>query len=202
MCNIANFQKRARPTAQGVAGASKRRRLMKHPIDELMAEHRVIESVLDAIERELSGDPSGGDSSTLRADFWLQVADFVANYADRRHHGKEEGVLFPLLNEAGLPEGDGPIAVMLQEHIEGRELGRPNAGGGAESRQPEPTYAAARAYVHLLRDHIMKEDQVLFEMARRMLSDEQVGPPCARASDRVNAEFSTEDEEYMALARG
>jgi len=170
---------------------------MTHPIDVLTAEHRVIEAVLDTIERELAG----GAPPAMRADFWLQVADFVANYADRRHHGKEEDELFPLLHEAGLPEGDGPVAVMLHEHAEGRTLiGRLRTA--AENGQPEETYAAARAYVHLLRDHITKEDQVLFEMARQMLSDDQVERLRA-AFPRVDAQFAGEEAaDYMALAGG
>ncbi len=170
---------------------------MKHPVDDLMAEHRVIESVLDAIECELSS----GDSSAFRADFWQQVAEFAANYADRRHHGKEEEVLFPMLREAGLPEGEGPVACMLHEHVQGRELVG-QLRQAAQDGRAEPTYAAARGYVHLLRDHIAKEDQVLFEMARQMLSAEQV-ERLREGFDTVNAECSGVDAaEYMAVARG
>ena len=159
---------------------------MKHPVDDLMAEHRVIESVLDAIECELSS----GDSSAFRADFWQQVAEFAANYADRRHHGKEEEVLFPMLREAGLPE-----------HVQGRELVG-QLRQAAQDGRAEPTYAAARGYVHLLRDHIAKEDQVLFEMARQMLSAEQV-ERLREGFDTVNAECSGVDAaDYMAVARG
>ena len=55
------------------------------------------------------------DSDTFRAGL-----DFIQNYADALHHAKEEGLLFPALEAAGMPRRGGPIAVMLDEH----ELGR------------------------------------------------------------------------------
>ena len=41
-------------------------------------------------------------------------------YADRQHHGKEEDLLFPELEEKGLPRNGGPVGMMLMEHRFGR----------------------------------------------------------------------------------
>jgi len=41
---------------------------------------------------------------------------FLKEFADKCHHGKEEGLLFPALIQAGLPEKGGPIGVMLADH--------------------------------------------------------------------------------------
>lgn len=45
---------------------------------------------------------------------------FLREFADRCHHDREEGILFPALVNAGIPEQDGPIGVMLAEYVEGR----------------------------------------------------------------------------------
>ncbi len=135
-----------------------------HPVDVLSAEHRVIVSVLKAMTREERRLAAG----EVRRDFWRRALLFLEHFADRCHHGKEEGLLFEELVRAGLPPHAGPVAVMKHEHVEGRALRgrmehafvRGNAADLAE---------ATRVYVALLREHIEKEDGVLFVMARTLI---------------------------------
>jgi hemerythrin-like domain-containing protein len=96
-------------------------------------------------------------------------------FADRCHHGKEEDILFPRMEARGVPRDGGPIGVMLFEHDEGRAF----VGAIADAidvYERDGQAAArviaenARGYVDLLRQHIMKEDNVLFPMADRVLS--------------------------------
>ncbi|MEM3061405.1 MAG: hemerythrin domain-containing protein, partial [Candidatus Bathyarchaeia archaeon] len=49
-----------------------------------------------------------------------QVLEFIKFFADKCHHGKEEDLLFPAMEEAGIPKGGGPIGMMLTEHAMGR----------------------------------------------------------------------------------
>ena len=87
------------------------------PIDILSNEHRVIEVVLDALER--LADESR-KSRKLELEPAKNALKFIRNFADRCHHGKEEDLLFTKIYERGMPRGVGPVAVMLDEH----ELGR------------------------------------------------------------------------------
>ncbi len=140
------------------------------PIDVLKSEHRVIERVLDATEQML-------DAGRIEKPFFTGVIDFVRNFADGCHHLKEEEQLFPMLEQAGVPSRNGPIGCMLHEHEMGRSLVRAveknlDEAVAGRSTAVDAVRAAARDYIDLLRQHIMKEDQVLFEMARRVLSDE------------------------------
>lgn len=142
-----------------------------NPTQVLMKEHRVIERVLDALEKATQALEQG---KPVRTAFFLEVADFIRGFADGCHHQKEEDVLFIAMSKAGVPVQGGPIGVMLQEHEQGRQytrLMRQSAekiiAGDAAARQD--LTASARGYVALLRQHIAKEDQVLFPLADRLI---------------------------------
>jgi hemerythrin-like domain-containing protein len=133
---------------------------------QLREEHEGILVVLDVLEHLGREVALGRPVET--ADL-ARILDFLRTFADRCHHGKEEDLLFPALEVAGLPSQGGPIGVMLAEHTEGRAHIRGMAD--ALARHPVGTAFAdhALAYVRLLRAHIDKENGVLFMMTERML---------------------------------
>ena len=142
------------------------------PTQVLKDEHRVIEKVLDATERALR-------NGFIDRSFFEKALDFFRNFADGCHHAKEEDELFPALEKSGIPREGGPIGCMLKEHEEGRSFVRiiahnlEAAAGGHHSAVGAVREAAA-SYVELLRQHIQKEDNVLFVMADQALGlDEQ-----------------------------
>lgn len=138
---------------------------VKDPIDELMAEHRVIEQVLSALEAAADQE--------VAFSFYERAVDFIANFADGSHHDKEEGLLFPCLEKAGMPHDGGPIAVMLHEHDVGRScVARLRTAISAGDRNA--ARSAAGDYADLLRQHIAKEDGVLYPMARRILPEAEM----------------------------
>jgi len=147
-----------------------------HPTEILSQEHRIIEARLDTLEAEINA--AAGGAPFDRA-FFEEALDFFRHFADGCHHAKEENLLFPLLKERGMPANGGPIAVMLAEHDEGRgylKAVRENldaAGQGSQAAR-EQVYGNASAYIQLLRNHIYKEDHVLFRMAQTILQPDDV----------------------------
>jgi hemerythrin-like domain-containing protein len=139
--------------------------------DVLMEEHRVIERVLAALEKAAirinNGDP-------IPPAFFIQAADFIKGFADDCHHKKEEGVLFPAMVEGGLSYQFGPVAVMLAEHDEGRtfanamRLAAEHLNNGDASAKDQ-VVRNALDYVTLLRQHISKEDGILYPMADQVI---------------------------------
>lgn len=138
--------------------------------DVLMEEHRVIERVLTSIEKAADRVETG----SVRPEFFIQAAEFVKGFADGCHHRKEEGVLFKALGESGLSVETGPVAVMLNEHEAGRKYTRGMRDAAERWKAGDDSARAsvienARGYAALLRQHILKEDNILFPMAGQMI---------------------------------
>jgi hemerythrin-like domain-containing protein len=169
----------------------------------LSSEHRVIEEVLTALEtaaQRLERDES------IRPGFFLEAADFIKGFADGCHHKKEEGVLFPAMIANGVPAQGGPVKVMLLEHEQGREYTRAMRAaadklqaGDVQAR--DDLAGAAIGYAALLRQHIYKEDNVLFPLADRVIPLDQQGK-VTEDFERVEHEETGEGvhEKYLALA--
>jgi hemerythrin-like domain-containing protein len=143
----------------------------------LRNEHEIILDVLLALET-ISEPAARGEVLDVRSG--LEILDFLRGFGDRCHHGKEEQIFFPALATRGLPRDVGPLAVMMAEHDKGRELIARMAESLADvelSKPGAPTCfaASAMAYVELMRDHIEKENGVLFPMCDGMLSEENQG---------------------------
>ena len=141
-----------------------------HPVDVLSQEHQTILSVLGAMDAELQQLHRG---AAIRTPFWTSALDFLEHYADRCHHGKEEQLLFAELERCGLPAEHGPTACMRSEHEQGR-LGLRQMAQALLAGDAKALARASGGYVTLLREHIDKEDRVLFPMARMMLDHEAV----------------------------
>jgi hemerythrin-like domain-containing protein len=142
----------------------------------LRDEHVLILRVADVLERLVERSEAGGETDF---DAFADCVIFVRLFADCCHHGKEEDLLFPALEARGMPRHTGPIAVMLEEHRIGRgyanrmkEALEPARAGGEEALSR--LLSGARDYVQLIRNHILKEDHVLFEIADQMVR----GPAC------------------------
>jgi hemerythrin-like domain-containing protein len=160
-----------------------------------MQEHRLIEQVLDALENFAQVVRAGGAAERRSA---AEFAEFFREFADKCHHGKEEDRLFVRMTERGFPADHGPIAVMLAEHVQGREhvgaLAAIGSGSGPLSPAERATLALhALAFAPLLRAHIMKEDQVLYPMAVQALTAEDL--------DHLAGEFDAFESQVVGPGR-
>ena len=135
----------------------------------LVDEHEVILSVMEAVEA-VAQRP---ENDAFGEGFFEKACDFFATFADQCHHGKEEVHLFPMLESRGVPRQGGPIGCMLHEHDEGRAHIRAVRAAlpAAKTGDPAARVTAkleALAFCDLLRQHIEKENQVLFVIADRV----------------------------------
>jgi branched-chain amino acid transport system ATP-binding protein len=139
----------------------------------LRSEHELILRALDVADEFAARLERQQPVPAASLSALLQFFSFIAH---RSHRDKEEELLFPALRDKGFYEGPGCIGVLLSEHEDGArsfqkmvnmteayERGDPTAG---------PAWAkAARLYSQALRQHMRREEDVLFQNAERLLTD-------------------------------
>ena len=159
------------------------------PTEILREEHELI-LVMLAIMEKICGILE--KKETVNNYHLVQIIDFIRTFADKCHHAKEEKVLFPALEAVGIAREGGPVGVMLQEHIMGRNFVKnmDNALGkihGGAISAIDDFIINTRGYVELLDGHIHKENNILFVMADQRLSPDD--------QKRIGIEFERIEKE-------
>ena len=132
-------------------------------IEALVAEHDIILAAIGNMERQVKASPQ---DFLAQAPAYIQ---FIQEFADAFHHGKEENILFKVIGEPGVLAHCNPVPQMFHEHKLGRDfLQRMQAG--VDAGDASMLAEGALAYGELLRSHIFKENNILFPMAQRSLS--------------------------------
>lgn len=177
---------------------------MKKDITQaLICEHRLILRMIVLLEQKATLMRSEEPGSY---QFYLDGVDFIRNYADRFHHAKEEAILFEALVHNGMPREHSPVAAMLIEHESGRAFVRAmeeatSAALAGRSGQNRLITENALAYVELLREHIAKEDEILYPLAERVIPEEKrdaIIASYAAAEARISAGFARRYAEIVA----
>lgn len=168
----------------------KKTRPGSEPISSLHAEHDMIIKVLAAFERWSNALLLEGKEDRLALKRFLR---FFTEFEDACHHVKEERILFECMARSGFPKNGGPVAVMLAEHEEGREIMRAleriaNQAAPWTNEDCGKVSAQASAYVSLMRRHIDKEEKFLYPRAEAKLPEE--------AWTEIAEGFASLDEEY------
>jgi hemerythrin-like domain-containing protein len=96
------------------------------PIGPLMIEHRLIERLIALMEKELQRIKSNvavePEFAFVDPVFIDTAVDFIRTYADRCHHGKEEGILFAELAKKDLtPAHRQAMAELIEDHAWARQ---------------------------------------------------------------------------------
>jgi len=139
--------------------------------ENLKEEHEGIKLMLKIMEKIIADLEKGKD---LQIEHFEQIIDFISGFVEKCHHMKEEGILFPTLEEKGIMKKGGPIGMMLHEHQLGREFSRNFSNAFIEYKNGNKSVlpdilSNAKDYIQLLNSHIEKENDVLFVMANKVL---------------------------------
>lgn len=144
-------------------------------IELMVDEHRKVLRML-AVIRKLCSKVLN-DEAPEYEDFY-KVIDFIRNFTDKHHHGKEEKMLFARMTEELGPTAEKIVKHgMLVEHEFGRlyvkeleDAVKRVLDGDQDARLD--IIANAISYTHLLNRHIEKEDGVIYKYAEKNLSQE------------------------------
>jgi hemerythrin-like domain-containing protein len=134
----------------------------------LIQEHKLILRILDVLD---SMSASVEKTGTVEGPDVEKILDFLRWFADAHHQAKEETILFPALKRAAASQNR-PVQHMTLEHDQERAL--------IEEMEKDLRLANLSAFVacanrlsSTLRNHIYKEDRILFETADAVLSAEE-----------------------------
>tara|TARA_Y100000310_G_C20526042_1_gene736090 strand:+ start:137 stop:688 length:552 start_codon:yes stop_codon:yes gene_type:complete len=161
----------------------------------LVDEHINILRIADGIEKECNILNEG---KRIDDGFFIAIVDFIRNYADKFHHAKEEDILFKELGKESV-QGKmhcNPMDQMLVEHDQGRGFVKAIEEGMSE-RNRKKVIENALSYVRLIREHISKEDDILYPMAEEALGKEGYNK-LLKKFEKVGKERDVEN--YLKLA--
>lgn len=135
-----------------------------HPLATMMTEHEHILGWLARLEEIVAQESLDAEA---RAEAGAIGERLVGA---EPHHQREEQVLFPALIERGIA---GPPRVMEAEHVELRQHKHAVRDLALEGGDEAKLRRTARILIAMLRDHIAKEDGVLYPMAFEVIAAEE-----------------------------
>ena len=133
--------------------------------DLLSQEHKLILRALDVLDALAASMEARGEFDEDAVD---RVLDFLRWFADAHHQAKEETILFPAIKAAAGAQ-DRPVRHMMFEHEQERQSIE-DLEKDVRLGKLSDFVAAANKLISTLRNHIYKEDQLLFPEADSLLS--------------------------------
>ena len=159
-----------------------------HPIHTLIAEHEIILGFLDKLE-EMNKSIQEEKSYDNQNKKFSQLTNLVKHLIEAEpHHKREEEVLFPEMEQHGV---FGPPEMMRLEHAELRKS-KEKLKEISQSFNEENFFALKEGFsktskfiVAFLRDHIFKENNILYPMALEVITQGDVWQKMKREGDKI-----------------
>lgn len=160
-----------------------------HPMDTMIKEHDEILGLLAELEQLNRRLQALSAYDAENPDFTALAAVAEGLLGAENHHLREEQGLFPLLEERGIT---GPPRIMRMEHEQLRkrkqallDLATAVQDGLAYDRFLDSLAEAAGYLVFNLRDHIFKENNILYPTAKDTLTDETIWQELKQKCDQI-----------------
>lgn len=147
----------------------------RNSVDIMMREHQNILRMVKVI-RNMCYEVYT-DKKMEEQDF-LDIVDFVKNYADKHHHGKEEEIMFQSMVDHLGKIGENLITHgMLVEHDYGRLYMRDlqealAAYQAGDEKRIIDIIASAISYTHMIERHIKKEDELVYPYGSKHMPED------------------------------
>ena len=106
-----------------------------------------------------------------------EIIDFLKHFIEKSHHGKEE-IFYPELILAGVSKENESLSVMKYEHVLARNYLK-DINSCVENCKIGNAFSgqlladSLNNYVVLISNHIKKEEEIIFPMADKELSEEK-----------------------------
>ncbi len=135
------------------------------PVGYLMIEHRLIERMIKLMADELVLNIKNGK---VNLSFIDAAIDFIKNYADKCHHGKEEDILFRDLTKKNMSaEHKKIMEELIQEHVIGRQtvvrlVSAKEEYASSKTKSTAEIEKNIKWLIEFYPKHIAKEDKQFF----------------------------------------
>ena len=166
--------------------------------ENLAKEHRLILKYVDLMVRYSEVTQKHPENPILLEKASCFIG-FIEAFADHFHHAKEEDILFRYLQIPGVLTHCNPVPQMLMEHDKAREYVR-NIKQALQVEALNVLVDNIAGYARLLKEHIHKEDNILYPMTERGLSDKakaELLKECAETDERLDSQAMW--DKYQAL---
>jgi hemerythrin-like domain-containing protein len=155
--------------------------------DALTQEHKLILRALDVLDEMAAAAEAGLNVSPDDMDV---LANFFLGFVDQLHEAKEESIFFPALKAAAAGREHRAVEHMVFEHKRDRsQIG--NLREALRSGNVAQFVKTAGQVGSAFRNHIYKEDHILYEAATQMIDtvcDEDLMRRMARFDEEHNGE--------------
>lgn len=141
----------------------------QHPVDELLAEHHMLDAALAAMEVE---SHRLSRRQVLRTEAWADIVDFVGNFIHLVHRRKESQALFGAFAEASNGDHDKILEQTEREHQRAARLTMELMDGVNEGDW-EKVLRTAQLYLAFARAHLRHEEEFIFDVVRGALGPTQ-----------------------------
>jgi hypothetical protein len=157
-----------------------------HVVSTLVSEHESILCFLDTLDT-VNGAIQGMESYNAEREEFKKLTHIAEHLvAAELHHQREEEILFPELESRGV---HGPPMMMRQEHTQLRQYKKRLKELAADPAQfdfsefKERLNETVDLIVPMLREHIFKENNILYPTAVEVIDDESIW---ARLKDKCD----------------
>lgn len=173
----------------------------ENPVHMLTHEHKYI---LKVVSSTIVLDASLEKGELIDVEMVRKIVHFMREFADKCHHGKEELLLFPAMEKKGVPETGCPLGGLMAEHKRGRSLvaaleAAADSYANGEAEGAGKIREAMHGIRELYPNHIWKEDEMVFPMAEKLFTAEELEQIKADF-DQVELELGQHHDAYIAFA--
>jgi hemerythrin-like domain-containing protein len=133
------------------------------PVQMLADEHAIIKKVLATVPNLIIMIKKGNHSESN--EWILKTIEFIQKYADRFHHTKEQEILFKHFgSEPEIVDTMNKEYAIIRNHVQSAET-------ALHSGDQDQLITHLTACTALLREHIRKEDEILYPLINQQISD-------------------------------
>jgi len=155
------------------------------PTENLIKEHEEINELLDIMSKIALKIKSKDVFYPTDVE---EIIDYLIIIIDKSHHGKEDEVFYPELISSGIPKETAPLSIINYEHtlahrylkdisscVVNCKIGNDFSG--------ELLADSLTNYVVVIKNHIQREEEIIFPIANEVLSSEKQNEISQRFED-------------------